>query len=174
MIEKFGRRDILRAGLSLPMIGLARQAKAGGLSLPSGKPILEISGNIRVFNDGSKARFDLAMLEALGMSSFETRTPWYSGQVTFEGVRMTALLDAVEAFGERALVVALNDYTTEIPISDFAKFNVLLALKRDGNYMPVRDKGPLFVVYPYDSVTELHSQKYYSRSAWQVATIVIK
>jgi hypothetical protein len=35
----------------------------------------------------------------------------------------------------------LNDYATEIPMSDFDRFGVLLALKRDGAYMPVRDKG---------------------------------
>ncbi|MCC2664519.1 MAG: oxidoreductase, partial [Geminicoccaceae bacterium] len=45
-------------------------------------------------------------------------------------------------------------------------YPVILALKRDGAYMPVRDKGPLFIVYPYDSSPELKHQNYYSRSAW--------
>ena len=63
---------------------------------------------------------------------------------------------------------------TEIPIADLAKFNVLLALKRDGEYMPTRDKGPLFIVYPYDSEPELKSQLFYSRSAWQVAELIVK
>ena len=40
--------------------------------------------------------------------------------------------------------------------------------------MPVRDKGPLFVVYPYDSDPELRSQKFYSRSAWQVKSLIVK
>ena len=79
------------------------------------------------------------------------------------------------AFGfERVAVVALNDYTSEIPIADFQEFGVLMALKRDGAYMPVRDKGPLFIVYPYDSRSELRQQKYYSRSAWQVAKLIVK
>ena len=50
----------------------------------------------------------------------------------------------------------------------------MLALKRNGAYMPVRDKGPLFIVYPYDSSPELKHQKYYSRSAWQVAKMIVK
>ena len=50
------------------------------------------------------------------------------------------------------------------------EWQVLLALKRNGAYMPVRDKGPLFIVYPYDSSPELKHQKYYSRSAWPVCT----
>jgi hypothetical protein len=174
MIKRFDRREIVRFGLMLPALGWASRSRAAGMEPPAGKTILEISGKIRVFNDGAKARFDRDMLEALGMTSFETKTPWYGGPVNFEGVRMTALLDAVGAFGDRALVVALNDYTTEIPVDDFSRFNVLLALKRNGDYMPVRDKGPLFIVYPYDSLADLRSQKYYSRSAWQVASIIIK
>ena len=68
----------------------------------------------------------------------------------------------------------MNDYTTEIQMEDFTKHHAILALKRNGEYMPVRDKGPLFVVYPYDSDPELKSQTYYSRSAWQVARLVVK
>ena len=69
---------------------------------------------------------------------------------------------------------ALNDYSTDIPVEDFRKYEVLLALKRDGAYMPVKDKGPLFIVYPYDSDPELKHQRFYSRSAWQVARMVLK
>ncbi|HBQ6508802.1 TPA: oxidoreductase, partial [Klebsiella variicola subsp. variicola] len=46
--------------------------------------------------------------------------------------------------------------------------------KMNGEYMRVRDKGPLFIVYPYDSSTELQNQIYYSRSAWQVSKIIIE
>jgi len=80
----------------------------------------------------------------------------------------------IEGDGTIATAVALNDYITEIPITDFAQYGVILALKRDGNYMPVRDKGPLFIVYPYDSNPELKHQKYYGRSAWQVAQLIVK
>jgi hypothetical protein len=59
-------------------------------------------------------------------------------------------------------------------MSDFARYNVLLALKRDGEYMPVRDKGPLFIVYPFDSNPDLRHQRFYSRSAWQLARIVVR
>ena len=58
-------------------------------------------------------------------------------------------------------------------MSDFALHGVILALKRDGVYMPVRDKGPLFIVYPYDSDSDLQHRRYYSRSAWQVARLIV-
>ncbi len=47
-------------------------------------------------------------------------------------------------------------------------------MKRDGNYMAVRDKGPLFIIYPYDSDPQLQSQTYYTRSAWQVAKLIVE
>jgi len=40
--------------------------------------------------------------------------------------------------------------------------------------MSVRDKGPLFVIYPFDSKAELKSEQYYSRAAWQVRSITIE
>ena len=82
-------------------------------------------------------------------------------------------MQAVRAEGEVVVAGSLNDYETKIPMNDFAQFGVLLALKRNGEYMPVREKGPLFIVYPFDSKPELKSQKYYGRSAWQLARLVV-
>jgi hypothetical protein len=150
----------------------ARPALASGLPTPQGKPILTVSGRIDVRNDGDVARFDRPMLEALGTQGFVTSTPWYKGPTRFDGVPMRTLLRAVKASGECVVAIALNDYTTEIPVADFERYDVLLALKRDGEYMPVRDKGPLFIVYPFDSSPELQAQKFYNRSAWQLAQLV--
>jgi hypothetical protein len=40
--------------------------------------------------------------------------------------------------------------------------------------MAVRDKGPLFIVYPFDSRSDLRSERYYSRSAWQLRALEVK
>ena len=138
------------------------------------KPILAVTGKISANNPDGTVTFTREALEALGTVAFETQTPWYSKPVKFEGVPLDTLMKAVGANGERVVAVALNDYSSEIPIEDFAKYQVILALKRDGEYMPVRDKGPLFIVYPYDSSPDLRSQKFYSRSVWQVARLVVK
>ena len=153
---------------------LAMPAGAAPLGQPRGKPVLVVEGDIGVTNSSGKAVFDMAMLEALGTVSITTRTPWYTDPVTFEGVPMARLMAELGAAGSEVVAVALNDYTTEIPISDFAEYGAILALKRDGRYMPVRDKGPLFIVYPYDARSELHSQKFYGRSVWQLARLVVR
>jgi hypothetical protein len=141
---------------------------------PADKPILTVSGKIGAASADGTVQFDRAALEALGTVAIETNTPWYKGPVKFEGVPLEKLMASVGATGDRVVAVALNDYSSEIPIEDFAKYKAILALKRDGEYMPVRDKGPLFIVYPYDANPELRSQKFYSRSVWQVARLVVK
>jgi hypothetical protein len=168
-----GRRSACIIASSV-VLGGARSALAASLPTPTERIILTISGKITESNKDGAALFDRPMLEALGMTGFETTTPWYDRPVRFDGVRMERLMQAVGASGGQVLAYALNDYSTELPISDFARYNVLLALKRDGEYMPVRDKGPLFIVYPFDSSPELRHQRFYSRSAWQLARIVVR
>lgn len=147
---------------------------AGELARPTGKILLTISGNIENTNESGKAVFDIASLEKLGTVSFQTTSPWYNGRTTFTGIPLQKLMDYVGAKGMVVKVTALNDYTTVIPLGDFKKYNAILALKINGEYMRIRDKGPLFVVYPYDSLPELNNQIYYSRSAWQVSRMNIE
>jgi hypothetical protein len=165
--------------LVLPLVAAAALLASGlafaaSLSQPAEKPILAVSGKIANTNKDGVAQFDRAMLESIGMVSFTTSTPWYKEPVAFEGVPLAKLMQAVGAKGERLVAVALNDYSAELPMEDVAKYNVILALKRNGEYMPVRDKGPLFIVYPFDADPELKSQKFYSRSVWQVSRIEVK
>lgn len=149
-------------------------AQAEPLAKPAGKPILVISGKITNTNVGETAQFDRDMLEALGLQTVETANPWYDGRVRFEGVSIDKLMRLVGAEGTKVTAVALNDYVSSLPMEDFKKFNVILAMKRDGTYMAVRDKGPLFIIYPYDSDPQLQTQTYYTRSAWQVAKLIVE
>ena len=163
----------LAAGAGLLALG-GRAAGAAALAKPSDTPVLTVSGKITQTNDGDRALFDRAMLEALGMEGFVTQTPWYKHPVRFDGVRLGRLMQAVGAHGDRVLASALNDYSSELPIADFAQYGTLLALKRDGQYMPVSDKGPLFIVYPFDSNPQLQQDKFYMRSVWQVSGLEIR
>jgi hypothetical protein len=177
MTNLFGRRafnTLLVGGAAAGSAVLGRPASAAQLQAPKGDVILSVTGKITHTNtpEGA-AEFDRDMLEALGLDSFTTQTPWYPNPVAFEGVLAAKVMAAVGAQGTLATATALNDYSTEIPVADFARFGVLFALKRDGAYMPVRDKGPIFIVYPYDKDPMLHSRSYYGRSAWQVTRLAI-
>lgn len=133
--------------------------------------VLTIDGQI---NGGAARDFSVGQLESLGMATIETSTPWHDGKVRFEGVPLRRLMEHVGASGKTAAVLALNNYRTEIPLSDFTRYPVVLAMKKDGVYMPVSDKGPLFIIYPFDASQELKSEVFYSRAAWQVRRITIQ
>ena len=141
-------------------------------SLPAGASdiILTIDGEI-----ASSAPIDMTIedLEALGSTKIVTRTPWHENVVTFEGVSLAALLEKVGAKGDTLAVLALNNYRSELPIEDIEKYGLILAMKQDGVYMPVSDKGPLFVVYPFDTDPALNNEVYLARSAWQVRSITV-
>jgi hypothetical protein len=77
----------------------AVRAWAAPLPQPQGKVILTISGRITNTNNGNSAEFDMPMLEAIGIESFTTKTPWYKDPVTFSGVPMARLLAFVGATG---------------------------------------------------------------------------
>jgi hypothetical protein len=168
------RAFFLSALLALSAWAGMTVAEATTLPAPKEKPVLTVSGKISATNKGNTAEFDRAMLEAMGMESFTTTTPWYSGPTRFEGIPMAKLLDRLGASGQHLMVVALNDYSSDIPVTDVRKYKVLLALKVNGEYISVRDKGPLFIIYPFDSDPELQHQTYYGRSVWQVSKIVVK
>ncbi len=159
---------LLVAVLTVPPV-LARQ-----LPQPEGNVILTVSGSIGSTTDGDVARFDRQMLEELGMTTVETATPWTEGVTRFEGVPARRLLEAVGATGSSVFATALNDYAVEIPVSDFMQHNVILAIKMDGKYLSVRDKGPIFVIYPFDSEPELRNDVIYDRSIWQVNRIEVQ
>ncbi|WP_295806912.1 oxidoreductase [uncultured Nitratireductor sp.] len=149
-------------------------AQDAALSTPQGDVILTVDGNIGATNGEGVADFDLAMLETLKSAKIRTSTPWFDDVVEFEGALLTELMALVQANGEEVVVTALNDYQAPVPIADFAAHGTILAYKRDGNYMPVSDKGPLFIIYPYDSDPELNTQKFFSRSVWQVRRFTVR
>lgn len=159
--------------LCVTLISLS-SAAAEPLRKPEGKLILVISGTIKNTNNANVAEFDRAMLEAIGLETVQTTSPWYEGSLRFEGVSLDKLMKHVGASGTKVTAIALNDYVTTIPLEDFTKFNVILAMKREGKEMAIRDKGPLFIIYPFDSDPQLHSQTYYTRSAWQVSKLIVE
>jgi len=153
---------------------LLAPARAADLAQPQGPVILTVTGNISNTNSGGEARFDLAMLENLPGRTTTTETPWTEGKVSFEGPLGQALLDLVGAEGDTLLVTALNDYEADIPTSDFANWPVILATHMNGEAMSVREKGPLFVIYPVDADPTLYNEVVFSRSVWQVKTIEVR
>ena len=126
---------------------------------------------LTVTHDDVVTEYDLAALEALGAVTVETSTIWTDGVQTFTGVPLTAFADLLEIEDGVFLASAINDYTVEIPVSDAVAGGPIIAFLNDGKPMSIRDKGPLWVIYPYDSNPDYQAEVIYSRSIWQLDRI---
>ncbi len=143
------------------------------LAQPADTVILEVTGQTSAPDGAVIAEFDLAMLDALPQRETVTSTPWFDGPQTFSGPLLSELVKSLGVQGSALRVVAINDYAVEIPVSDLLEYPVILASRHNGNLMPLRDKGPLFVVFPFDEVPALQNEVYFARSAWQVRRIEV-
>lgn len=144
------------------------------LDAPTGRPVLTISGAISKPNAGKEAKLDMKMIEALPQQTFTTRTPWFDKPVTFTGPLLADVMAAVGAKGSALAATAINDYTITIPMDDVNARKVIMARLIDGKPIPVREKGPLFVVYPFDTDAKLRTSVYYERSIWQLKSLDVK
>lgn len=153
---------------------VAAPALADDLPAPTGEIVLTVTGKIAVTNQDGGAAFDLDMLKAIGEVTFKTSTPWTEGEQTFTGVPLNALLQTVGVTEGTLTAKAINDYAVEIPVSDAVADGPILAYLQNGNPMSVREKGPLWVVYPYDLNDDYQAEVIYSRSIWQLSSIDVR
>ena len=154
--------------LSTAALALATSLSAAELAAPEGDVILTVTGNIATMNTEDSAQFDMAALMAMEPTTFATTTPWTEGTTEFTGVELADLVELLGVTGGVIKATAINDYTIDIPLTDAVEGGALIAYHRDGEEMSVRDKGPLWVVYPYDLNDEYQSETAYSRSIWQL------
>ena len=144
------------------------------LDAPKGPVLLSVTGAVANSNDAGAASFDMALLAALPQHSFSTRTPWYPQPRKFTGVLVRDLLDAVGAKGSMARAVALNDYRADMPTDDLVKHGAMIAYLLDDQPMPVRDKGPLVIIFPFSDRPELRTAVHYGRAVWQLKSLELR
>jgi hypothetical protein len=165
----------LPAVLALCAIGMPiAPLCAENLPRPQGRIILTVTGVLASASKSRRVEFDLRALEHLGLSKLITWTPWTNGEVEFEGVLARRLMDAVGARGTEVEARALNDYKEVIPIEDFSRYDVLLALRMNGQPMRVRDKGPIWIVYPWSDHPELDDFTTREKSVWQLNALHVR
>lgn len=166
---------LLKKALVLWAIGMPVAVPgAEPLLPPQDEVILSVTGAIEITNAPGRADFDMANLERLGLSKVSTWTPWTTGEIEFEGVLARRLMDAVGARGTEVKATALNDYQQTIPLGDFESYDVLLALRANGHLMRVRDKGPIWIIYPWSDHPELDDFLTREKSVWQLNALRVQ
>lgn len=155
----------LALSLSLPV-------PAETLSSPTGDVILTISGATKHETSDGVVQLDLDLLKALPQTQFTTTTIWVDGKTEFTGVSLKTLLNHVGYTGSKIEAIALNDYKIEIPNAGIEDDAPIVAYLMNGAQMSARSKGPLWIVYPYDTGADYRTEVIYSRSIWQLDRII--
>ena len=119
-------------------------------------------------SQGEATAVSLDALDAMEQVSFTTSTIWTDGPVTFSGVPLKALLAAHAAQGTAVEMVALNDYAVTMPLDALEDDAPIVATRMNGAPMSVRDKGPYWVVFPYDKDPKYRTETTYALSIWQL------
>lgn len=151
---------LVAALIAWPTLGHANE-----LGRPAGPAVLTIVGaigetNRPPFDDfedaffkhherrfDKAAAFDLAMLEALGVHELAIAYHKWPRPARFEGPWLKDVLAAAGAAGKSVSVLALDGYASEISAADLAAQDWIVAVKRDGRYLDIGQRGPLWIVY---------------------------
>lgn len=161
------RRQVVIALATVPLLAFKPSRAAAA------KPILRVTGAIAGSSGDGLVEYDASAFDALPQTRFVTKTPWHETPVEFSGVSVRDLLNAVDARGETLQLIALNDYVVEAKASDILAGDGLFATRQNGVPMPISDKGPVFLVFPFDQRPDTQHQTYYSRAVWQLAEITV-
>jgi|LGOV01.1.fsa_nt_gb hypothetical protein len=136
--------------------------------VPMGNAILTL------VNAAEGASVELSEENLLAMPQFTVRTEneFVDGLVEFVGPLardVIALLGAGEV--ETLKLTAVNDYSVEIPMSDVLEYDVIFAMSQNGERLSIRDKGPIWVIYPMTDNDELQDRVYNDRLIWQLVKV---
>lgn len=128
---------------------------------------------LTVSNDDSSLEYDLAALQALPQVEYATKNAFIDGSSVFSGPLLRDVLSSSNLLDDEMVrMVAINDYEISFPISDALEFDVIIATQMDGAPMSVREKGPLWVMYPISSDPKLEDSIYKGRIIWQLEEII--
>jgi hypothetical protein len=137
--------------------------------------LLSAEGILTITTPKSTTSFTQAELLGMPQTTVVTLNDYVDDVTTFQGPSLRLLLEKLDISQDATLkMVALNGFSSHIPASDAFNYSVVLAVLRNGKTMPVREKGPIWVIYPMDEHPELQSDIYNGRLVWQLKSISVE
>ena len=123
----------------------------------------------------AETRFSEADLLALPQVTVRTRTEFTDGVVEIVGPLARDAIAFIDVGSATTVhLVAANDYAIDIPLSDLTDYDVILAMQTNGERLSIRDKGPIWLMYPLDDHAELQDKIYTGRLIWQLTTMELR
>ena len=127
---------------------------------------------LSVTNGPKTVTYTLEALLALPQELVVTTNDYVDDLTTFQGPSLKSVLEESDIGDDATLkMVAINDFASSVPAGDAFEYQVILAVLSDGEEMSVRDKGPIWVIYPMTDNTELQDDIYNGRLVWQLKSI---
>ena len=134
----------------------------------------EVILTVNDLRNGQTKTFTEADLLALPQQSFETTTIWTETEPkTFSGPALKTVLDTMSSTPANLRLYAINDYNVTLPEKRLEDIVPIVAMRIDGEAFSVREKGPLWIVFPYDKDSRYQSEEYFTLSVWQLNKIDI-
>ena len=145
---------------------LAAIALSFAASIASAEPGLVVS------NGSESITMDSSALNALPNVFFETSTIWTDGVISFSGPSLHSIIEQVGITDGELTLTAINNYVISVPVDEITETAPIVATLMNGAPLTRREKGPYWLVYPYDSDPMFQSEIVYGRSIWQLVSIV--
>lgn len=127
---------------------------------------------LQIVAPGLVAEHDRDGLRGMNPVRIATSTPWTDGVQEFTGVPLSKLLPGLDA-QSRIQLTAINDYAVSMPADAVGDEYPVVAYERNGQPMSLRDKGPFWLIYPFDLAAEYQTETVYARSVWQLVKIEV-
>lgn len=131
----------------------------------------------KVGSDGSIETIALSAeeIDAMPQVVLTTENEFVDGPTEFSGPLARDVLAMIaKPDANSAILTAANEYAVEIPISDFETYDVIFATSMNGRRLSLRDKGPIWVIYPMSQHSELRDAVYNDRLIWQLVRIEVR
>lgn len=113
-------------------------------------------------------QYSLKQLDEFPQHTFETKTPW-TDRHSFSGPLLKDLIFRSGHVKPKALTArALNNYIVDVDLTLVEKYPVLLATRMDGKPMRIRNKGPIWILFPLDQSPELDTMEVHGQMVWQL------
>ena len=122
---------------------------------------------------GETKNYTDADLLALPQTSFRTSTIWTEGVKTFSGPTLKAVLKDADMPAKGLKLYAVNDYNVPFPVENLHDTAPIIANRIDGEPFPLRRKGPLWVIFPFDQAPNFNSEEIFALCVWQLNKISV-
>lgn len=142
--------EVGRGTAADPTLAPLPDAFADGVPAPADEVVLSLSVDTEVVD------WDLATLGLLDQQELTILEPFVERTITFRG---PVWVDVLRASGadvgpdghELAVLTALDDYVTELPVAASALGETMLATSADDAPIGIDEGGPIRLVFPDDS-----------------------